>query len=133
MDGSIVGKITLGSSSCSGSSFSGGGGGGGGGGVGGFLTTGFPSLSSSTGGGGSGIISLALKSQNSSSYARHNMNIIEIQTVSFGSLNIPESKKRQYWFFEKKSESKNMGFQLFQNPSRIDGFHERIDKEPVML
>jgi hypothetical protein len=86
VDGSIVGKITLGSSSCSGSSFSGGGGGG----VGGFLTTGFPSLSSSTGGGGSGIISLALKSQNSSSYARHNMNIIEIQTVSSGSLNIPE-------------------------------------------
>lgn len=80
VDGSIVGKITLGSSSCSGSSFSGGEGGGGG--VGGFLTTGFPALSSSTGGGGSGIISLALKSQNSSSYARHNMNIREIQTVS---------------------------------------------------
>jgi hypothetical protein len=87
VDGSIVGKITLGPSSCSGSSFSGGGGGGG---VGGFLTTGFPSLSSSTGGGGSGIISLALKSQNSSSYTRHNMNIIEIETVSSGSLNIPE-------------------------------------------
>jgi hypothetical protein len=87
VDGSIVGNITLNSSSCCGSSFSGGEGGGG---VGGFLTIGFPSLSSSTGGGGSGIISLALKSQNSSNYARHNMNIIEIQAVSSGSLNIPE-------------------------------------------
>jgi hypothetical protein len=89
VDGSIVGKITLGPSSCSGSSFSGGGGGG----VDGFLTTGFPSLSSSTGGGGSGIISLALKSQNSSSYTRHNMNIIEIETVSSGSFKYSRIKK----------------------------------------
>jgi hypothetical protein len=62
-------------------------------------------------------------------------------------LTIPESKKRQFQFFENNSKSNNHQFWLFQIPQRTNGkflvniskssrtncFHERTGKEPAVF
>jgi hypothetical protein len=62
-------------------------------------------------------------------------------------LTIPESKNRQFQFFENNSKSNNHHFWLFQIPqrtngkflvnisksSRTNGFHERTGEEPAVF